>query len=108
MAKKPVSLTLDETNLLWLRGRTTALGRGSLSETVDRLITEARAGRLGTPSAARSVVGTIDIAEDDPTLERADAVMSELFARSISRPLRVRETRATHSPSLRGKPRRRG
>jgi hypothetical protein len=89
-----VSVTLDEANLLWLRGRAASLGRGSLSEAIDRLITEARAGRLGPPAAPRSVVGTIDIAEDDPTLDRADAAIRDLFARSAARPLVVKESRA--------------
>jgi hypothetical protein len=108
MPKKAVSLTLDEANLLWLRGRTTALGSGSLSETLDRLITEARAGRIGTAPPARSVVGTIDIAEDDPTLEHADAAIQNLFTRSISRPFRVREPRASYSRSLKRPRSRRG
>jgi hypothetical protein len=88
MPKKAVSLTLDEANLLWLRGR--GHGRGNLSAAVDDLITEARAGRLGAPAPVRSVVGTIDLAADDPELARADAVVRELFARSLSQPLHLR------------------
>ncbi len=102
MAKKAISLTLDERNLLWLRGRTTALGRGSLSETVDQLINEARAGRLGTPAPSRSVVGTIDIAADDPDLDRADEIVRELFATSLSRPFLVRESKRGRRSSPRG------
>ena len=50
MPKRAVSLTIDEANLLWLRGQTAASGNRSLSDTVDRLITEARkSGRA--PSA---------------------------------------------------------
>jgi len=90
MAKKAVSLTLDEANLLWLRGR--GYGRGNLSAAVDRLIAEARAGRLGGPAPSRSVVGTIDLATDDPRLSRADSAVRELFAQSLARPLQVRET----------------
>ena len=107
MPKKPVSLTLDEANLLWLRGR--GYGRGNLSAVVDDLISEARAGRLGSVAPARSVVGTIDLAADDPRLEKADEVIRELFAASLARPLRVREAPALYHPSSRPKrSRRRG
>ena len=70
MPKKAVSLTLDESNLLWLKGR--GYGHGNLSAAVDDLITAARAGQLGVPAAPRSVVGTIDLAADDAGLEGAD------------------------------------
>src|SRR5262245_55558920 len=89
MPKRPVSLTLDETNLLWLRAP--GYGRGNLSKAIDDLISEARAGRLGGPPAARSVVGTIDIGADDPHFDRADDVVRDLFARSLQRPMQVRE-----------------
>jgi hypothetical protein len=82
-----VSLTLDEANVLWLKGR--GYGQGNLSAAVDDLITAARAGRLGAPPAVRSVVGTIDLAADDPRLERANRDVRALFAASLSRPLRV-------------------
>lgn len=91
MSRKAVSLTLDEQNLLWLRARSTARGRRNLSETVDALVTQARAGRLGEPTPPRSVVGTIDIATDDPELEEADDALQRLFATSIARPFLVRE-----------------
>jgi hypothetical protein len=92
MAKQAVSLTLDETNLLWLKAR--GHGRGNLSAAVDDLISAARAGGLGAPAAVRSVVGTIDLAADDPRLERADSAVRDLFAASLARPLRVSETGA--------------
>jgi hypothetical protein len=95
MGKTAVSVTLDEGNLLWLRGRAASLGRGSLSDAIDTLITEARAGRLGPPATPRSVVGTIDVAEDDPGLERADAAIRDIFTRSVTRPLIVKEPRPT-------------
>lgn len=94
MGKKAVSLTLDEANILWLRGR--GYGRGNLSAAVDELITEARAGKLGDTRGVRSVVGTIDIAVDDPSLDKADATVRELFAASLSRPARVREASASN------------
>jgi len=97
MGKKAVSLTLDEANVLWLKGR--AYGRGNLSAAVDDLITAARAGRLGVPAVVRSVVGTIDIAADDPRLDRADDAIRDLFAASLAQPLRVSETRAPYGPA---------
>jgi hypothetical protein len=107
MPKKAVSLTLDEANLLWLKGRT--YGQGNLSAAVDDLIIAARAGRLGVPAAVRTVVGTIDLAADDPRLERADRAMRDLFAASLARPLRASETRASYEPARRVKrSRRRG
>jgi hypothetical protein len=93
MAKRAVSLTLDEGNLLWLRGR--GYGRGNLSAVVDDLVTEARAGKLADARHVRSIAGTIDIATDDPLLERADTTVRELFAASLSRPARVREAPAS-------------
>jgi hypothetical protein len=99
MSKKAVSLTLDEANLLWLRGR--GYGRGNLSAAIDDLITEARAGRLGERMTVRSVVGTIDLPADDPGLERADAAIRDLFAASLARPVRVRETSSAYGPPRR-------
>jgi hypothetical protein len=107
MPKKAVSLTLDEANLLWLRGRD--YGRGNLSAAVDDLITAARAGRLGAPAPVRSVAGTIDLAADDPELERADAAVRALFAESVSRTSRLKESAASSRPVARMKrSRRRG
>ena len=107
MPKKAVSLTLDEANLLWLKGRSHA--HGNLSAAVDDLITAARAGQFGVTAAVRSVVGTVDLAADDPRLERADSVVRDLFAASLARPLRVSETRAPYEPVRRLKrSRRRG
>ena len=105
MAKKAVSLTLDEANLLWLRGR--GHEHGNLSAVVDDLITEARTGKLGAARGVRSVAGTIDIAADDPLLERADTAVRELFAASLSRPMRVQETSVPYKASKR-RTRRRG
>lgn len=90
MPKKPVSLTLDETNLLWLKGRARVLAGGSLSEAVDRLIDEARAGRLGDAEAPRSVVGTIDL-PDEEALHKAGAELRGLFEVSLAQPLFVHE-----------------
>jgi hypothetical protein len=97
MPKKAVSLTLDEANLLWLKGQ--GHGHGNLSAAVDDLITAARSGRLGTPAAARTVVGTIDLAADDPRLDRADRAIRDLFAASLARPLRVTKARERYEPA---------
>lgn len=97
MPKKAVSLTLDEANLLWLKGR--GHGQGNLSAAVDDLITAARAGRLGVPPVVRSVVGTIDLAADDPALERADRAVRDLVAASLARPFRVPEAHASYEPA---------
>jgi hypothetical protein len=86
MPKKPVSLTLEETNLLWLKGRARVLAGGSLSEAVDQLIDEARAGKLGAAEPPRSVVGTIDL-PDDSVLLKAGEELRGLFDASLGRPI---------------------
>ena len=103
MPKQPLSVTLERDNLLWLRGRVAAGKRKSLSEALDEILTAARAG--GQIADARSVVGTVDIAADDPGLERADAHVRALFDASITRPTVVRETRSPFDRTTR-KPRR--
>ena len=106
MPKKAVSLTLDEANLVWLKGR--GYPHGNLSAAVDELITAARSGRLGAPAGVRSVVGTIDLAADDPQLERADREMRDMFAASLARPFRISEARPPYEPVRRKRSRRRG
>ena len=107
MPKKAVSLTLDEANLVWLKGR--GYGQGNLSAAVDDLITAARAGKLGAPAPVRSVGGTIDLAADDPQLARADPAMRDLFAASLARPFRVSDAGPSYAPARRAKrSRRRG
>ena len=85
MAKLPVSVTLGQDNLLWLRGRTAGKKRRSVSEVLDEVITAARQSGLA-PGDIRSVVGTIDIAADDPFLEKADAYVRAAFDASLGRP----------------------
>jgi hypothetical protein len=51
MPKKGISVTLQDDNLLWLKGRTVAVKGRSLSETLDDLVTAARTG--GTSLRAR-------------------------------------------------------
>lgn len=97
MPKRAVSITLDEGNLLWLKGRARVLAGGSLSEAVDQLIGEAREGLLGAADAPRSVVGTIDV-PDDAALVAAGAELRELFATSLARPTSTpRSAKATRA-----------
>lgn len=93
MAKKAISLTIEESNLVWLHGLTARSGTRSVSETVDRLITAAREGGAAACGGARSIVGTIDISTADPLLEDADRVLATEFERSLKRPFVVRERR---------------
>lgn len=86
MPKKPLSVTLDEGNLLWLKGRAAGRKKRSLSDALDEIIREARNGGRGA-EAPRSVVGTVDIAIDDPDLEHADVVIRSLVGESLARPV---------------------
>jgi hypothetical protein len=106
MAKKAVSLTLGESNLLWLQSLTARSGGRSLSAAVDRLITQARATDGTGGIAAKSVVGSIDLNESDAGLDEADAAVRELFTGSLSRAFVVRD-RPVRKTSRR-KPTRRG
>jgi len=98
MAKTAISLTINETNLLWLKGRARVVSGGSLSEAVDQLITEARAGRLGQSDPPRSVVGTIDLPDDEALLAGTSAI-GGLFAESLARPIFVHEDAPPHRVS---------
>jgi hypothetical protein len=91
MPKSAISVTLDQENLLWLRAQTAAARGTSLSELLDRLVTEARhAGRVA-PGTVRSVVGTIDISDVDPDLSKADDYVRALFEPSSRQPFLVKE-----------------
>ena len=96
MPKKAVSLTLDESNLVWLRGVAARSGARSLSETVDQIVTAARDSGAAHPQSIRSVVGTIDIADGDESLEAADLFVRGMFERSLARPFLVQEAKATY------------
>ena len=89
--RKAVSVTLSSDNLLWLKGQVTQSGRGSVSELLDRLVSEARGAGWADASAVRSVVGSVDLPDDDPGLDTADAYVRALFAASARQPLIVRE-----------------
>lgn len=82
-------MTLDHANVVWLKAHSTARGGRGVSEIIDGLVTAARAAAPGGP--VRSVVGTIDIAADDLPLERADAVLREVFDRSLAKPVSIKE-----------------
>jgi hypothetical protein len=99
MPKTPLSVTLDDANLLWLKGRAAGRKKRSLSEALDDILTEARRGGAGA-DAPRSVIGTVDIADDDPRLDRADASVRSLFDESMSRPVLVREAVEPYPPPI--------
>ena len=91
--RKAVSVTLTGDNLLWLRAQATAGPRGSLSEVLDRLVTDAREAGRTDARAIRTVKGTIDLPDDDPGLDGADAFVRAQFDKSIRRPTIVKESR---------------
>jgi hypothetical protein len=95
MAKEPVSVTLGRENLLWLRGRAARSKRRSLSDTLDEIVTAARLGGHVSDSI-RSIVGTVDIAGDDPSLERADEYVRGEFETSLSKALTVHEEKGRY------------
>ena len=74
-------------------GQARLSARRSVSDTLDRLIAEARRHSGGQTGTARSVAGTIRIVESDRGLVRADSAIRALFPRP-SRGTRVRATPA--------------
>ena len=98
--KKALSVTLDRDNVLWLKSRAGAAGAGSVSQLLDRIVTQARGS--GHLVVARSVVGTIDIDAADPGLATADADVHALFDRSLGRPVLLRERPPTYRTRRRG------
>ena len=104
MNKRAISVTLDADNLIWLKARAGAAGLRSVSELIDRLVTQARTA--GTTGPVRSVVGTIDIDAGDPSLEQADSAVRAMFDASLRRPMMVREVSPPYGPApSRKKPR---
>jgi len=97
--KKAISVTLKSENLLWLKAQAAARTGGNVSEIVDRLIRDARATSTTDRAAIRSVVGTINL-PDDESLAEAESSVRTMFDRSLSRPMPVRET--PRRPSRRG------
>jgi len=103
MPKTAISVTLQAENLTWLKARVRSSQARSVSDLLDRLVTEARTRRAGAD--VRSVVGTIDVDPSDPLLLKADDAVRALVANSIGRPFVVKETRPTYANRAR---RRRG
>lgn len=101
MPKSPVSVTLNDDNLLWLKGRAAARKKRSLSDALDDILTQARQGGVGG-DATRSVVGTIDVSVDDPNLDSADAAVGALFDASFGRPVVVKESQPAYGKRTRG------
>jgi hypothetical protein len=98
MAKRAISVTLDTTNLVWLKARVGASDVRSVSELLDRLITSART--KGSGHAPTSVVGTIDIDRSDPLLLKADDAIRAIYEQSLRRPLVVKEARAPYGRAM--------
>jgi hypothetical protein len=90
MAKKAVSVTLDETNVLWLRARARMSRSNNVSEALDQLVTEARLGRKAVSKGWPSLVGTIDL-KDDPDLLKADEAVKAYWSEWSSSTPAIRE-----------------
>lgn len=104
MTKTAISITLDADNLTWLKGRAGAGGVRSVSELVDQIVRAARTSGQAGPS--RSVVGTIDVDANDPSLEGADAAIRSMFQTSLGRRLVVKETSPAYGSGGKKKARR--
>lgn len=99
--RKAISITLGEENLLWLRAQALKSAKGSISEVLDRLVAEARTSGRVDPASMRSVVGTVDLPDDDPDLAGADAYVRSLFAASAQQLMVVRESGAKRARKAR-------
>ena len=94
MPKNAISVTLDADNLTWLKARTGAGKARSVSDLLDRIVTEART--RGAGGGVKSVIGTIDVDPSDPLLLKADDAIHALVAKSLGRPFAVKETRPSY------------
>jgi hypothetical protein len=103
--RKAISVTLEQDNVLWLKGQAAAGAKKSVSDVLDRLVTQARQEGRGEAGAIRSVVGTIDLPHED--LDEADASVRTMFARSLARPMLVRERPPRTTGGTRGRGRKR-
>lgn len=103
MPKRPISVTLEAENLTWLKARARAGHARSVSDVLDRLVTDART--RGRGGEVRSVVGTIDIDPSDPLLDTADEAIRALFTESLRRPFLVKDEKRSYAARKR---RRRG
>jgi hypothetical protein len=93
--RKAISITLSQDNLLWLKGQAAQSSRKSVSELLDQIVTDARSAGWADSASLRSVVGTIDLTDDDPGLEAADAYVRALFSASARQPMLGRERAVT-------------
>ena len=105
MAKKAISVTLSQENLLWLRAQAAARGKKSVSETLDQLLEQARTGE-SVKSASQSVRGMIRVAPSDQELREADREIRAQFRRSLES--FDTEMRARRRPKRRPKTKRKG
>lgn len=105
MPKNAISVTLDADNLTWLKARAGAGEARSVSDLLDRIVTDART--RGTGGGVTSVVGTIDVDPSDPLLLRADDAIAALFTESLGRPLIVKK-RTAYAPAKARAGKRRG
>jgi len=85
MNKRAISLTLGPENLLWLQGQARATGRRSVSDFLERLLSDVRTNGTTSRRAGRSVVGSVRISESDPDLLKADTTVRALFTASLAR-----------------------
>ncbi len=106
MPKSAISVTLDADNLTWLKARAGSGQARSVSDLLDRLVTESRT--RGTAGMAKSVAGTIDVDPSDPLLLKADDAIAALFTEALGRPLMVKETRGAYAPKRARVTKRRG
>ena len=89
MPKQAITVTLDADNLTWLKGRARGIGARSMSELLNRLVSDAR--RQGTLGEPRSVVGTVTIDPSDPLLDGADQAVRAFFAAAVKGAPRLSE-----------------
>ena len=108
MRRRPISVTIEEDNLLWLKAQAAATPRGSVSAVLDRLVADARVEGRMNMSAVKSVAGPIDLPADDPGLEGASAYMRDVFDWSLRRPMHVKEDGPLPAPPKRRSAKRRG
>jgi hypothetical protein len=85
MGRKAVPIDLDPGNLQWLQGRLLATGRRDLSEMINDLVAQARCQASEAVSNVQSIVGQVQISEEDPELLDADAAVRALFKTSQRR-----------------------
>lgn len=96
MSKKAISVTLEKSNLLWLRSQVAHRGARSISEVLDQILVATRSSSED-PSAVRSVKGTVEIDEASLDLSLATSVLRGEFEASLARPLRARTRRGSRA-----------